>query len=82
MSGKTPDRFPGECEDEGIILDEATGDPVVAGGLRFVGGSFKMRDSDGVFNPRTGGALDFDDILFETSGKAVLLTNGNVVMRS
>lgn len=51
---QTPDRFPGEREDEGILLDEVTTVPQNTGGIRYVSGSFQMRDSIGVFNPRTG----------------------------
>jgi len=53
---KTPDRFPGEADEEGLLLEEAGSDPTTVGGMRLVGGDFRLRDSAGVFNPRTGGS--------------------------
>lgn len=56
MSG-TPDRHPGPLqEEEEIQLYEVAGDPASAGRMRYVGGAFRLRDSIGVFDPRTGGA--------------------------
>lgn len=52
----TPDRHPGESRTEGVLLDEAASNPTVAGGVRYVSGSFQMKDSLGVFNPRSGGS--------------------------
>jgi hypothetical protein len=55
---RTADRFPGEREDEGIILFDqgpgglAGGDPTVAGGIRYVTDRFKLLDVLGVFNAR------------------------------
>jgi hypothetical protein len=55
---RTADRFPGEREDEGVILEDqgpgglASGDPTVAGGLRYVTDRFKFLDALGVFNGR------------------------------
>ena len=52
---RTPDRRPGESDEEGIILENRDpGDfPSVSGGIRYVDGSFRLRDSFGVFNPRS-----------------------------
>lgn len=52
---RTPDRHPGESDDEGIVLENMSPgqDPTTAGGIRYVDGSFKLKDSTGVFNPRT-----------------------------
>jgi hypothetical protein len=52
---RTPDRHPGESDDEGIVLENMSPgqDPTTAGGIRYVNGSFKLKDSTGVFNPRT-----------------------------
>ena len=51
---RTPDRFPGERQDEGIILfDNATaGDPSDLGGLRFITDRFRFRDVLGVYTGR------------------------------
>lgn len=49
----TPDRSPGELqEDEGILLGGST-DPTVAGGMRYVSGAFRFKDGTAVFDPRT-----------------------------
>lgn len=53
--GKTPDRFPGTREEDEIELVEDTTDPTVEGRMRYVSGSFKLRDASGVFDPRSGG---------------------------
>lgn len=56
---RTPNRFHGEREDEGIVLFDqgATGlehgDPPAAGGIRYVSDRFRLRDGAGVFNART-----------------------------
>lgn len=52
---KTPDRRPGESDEEGIILENRDpGDfPSLSGGIRYVNGSFSLRDSIGLFNPRS-----------------------------
>lgn len=56
---RTPDRIPGEADEEGIILENrAPGDvPVVAGGIRYVNGSFVFLDGSGTFDPRTGSGI-------------------------
>lgn len=69
---RTPDRRPGESDEEGIVLENrASGDnPSVAGGIRFVNGSFSFRDSLGLFNPRNqlSAAGDESDIQFNSLG--------------
>ena len=52
---RTPDRHPGESDDEGIVLENVSPgqDPTTAGGIRYVDGSFRLKDVTGVFNPRT-----------------------------
>lgn len=52
---RTPDRRPGEADEEGIVLENRTsGDnPTIAGGIRYVDGAFSFRDSLGLFNPRS-----------------------------
>lgn len=53
---RTPDRRPGESDEEGIVLENRSpGDnPSLAGGIRYVDGSFSFKDSLGLFNPRSG----------------------------
>lgn len=50
----TPDRHPGESDDEGLILENLSpgNDPTALGGARLVNGDFRMKDQFGVFNPR------------------------------
>jgi len=52
---RTPDRRPGEADEEGIVLENRSpGDnPTAAGGIRYVNGAFSFRDSLGLFNPRS-----------------------------
>jgi len=50
--GRTPDRFPGPREDEELVLEERTEEPITPGTLRYVTGRFRLRDADGLFNPR------------------------------
>lgn len=52
---KTPDRFPGEREDEGLVISDEGIDPDKLGEVRYSAGDFKMKDHLGVFNPRTSG---------------------------
>jgi len=50
---RTPDRFPGERTEEGLILEEnAAGDPPETGGVRYVGGQLRSRDVLGLFTVR------------------------------
>jgi hypothetical protein len=58
----TPDRHPGEEDEEGTVYENLTpgNDPPVLGGVRMVNGAFRMRDSVGVFDPRTGAAPSTD----------------------
>jgi hypothetical protein len=66
---RTPDRRPGESDEEGIILENRpSGDnPAVSGGIRYVDGSFIFKDAVGLFDPRDsipGGAnteVQFND---------------------
>ena len=54
--GRTPDRFPGPREDEELVLEERPDDPPTVGSLRYVTGRFRLRDADGLFNPRIDSA--------------------------
>jgi len=69
---RTPDRRPGESDEEGIVLENrASGDtPSIAGGIRFVNGAFSFRDSLGLFNPRSqlSAAGDESEIQFNYLG--------------
>jgi len=52
---RTPDSFAGESLEEGTIYDNrpAGEEPTESGGVRFVDGSFSLRDSVGLYNPRS-----------------------------
>lgn len=53
---RTADRFPGEREDEGMVLsDEGVGTTQV-GEIRYNAGAFQMQDALGAFNPRNSGS--------------------------
>lgn len=54
----TPDRKPGPLEEDEEIQFEANAiGPTQPGAFNYDGTDFKMRDSVGVFNPRTGGGI-------------------------
>lgn len=57
--GTTPDRHPGELQEEGAIFDNRPpgDDPTVEGGFRYVDGEWRFRDARGVYNPRSGGGI-------------------------
>jgi hypothetical protein len=63
---RTPDRFPGESDEEGILLEDAGVDPAVVGEIRRNGSDFKAKDGSGVFNLRSGSGLS------EAAHKALL----------
>lgn len=52
---RTPDHKDGPRYEEEIRFDEQVSDPSGAGYMRYVSGSFRMQDSSGVFDPRSGG---------------------------
>jgi len=51
----TPDRTPGVSLEEGQVYEDEGIDPSQEGEVRYSGGQFKMQDSTGIFDPRTGG---------------------------
>lgn len=57
--GITPDRFPGELQEEGAVFDNLPpgSDPTVEGGFRYVNGEWRFRDALGVFSLRGGGGI-------------------------
>ncbi len=92
---RTPDRQPGENLEEGTVYQNVTSDPPVAGGVRYVSGSFRLRDQFGVFNPRNSGSFSqptstsvgqiiicVDGINFEARQPIVSLSSGWVINNS
>ncbi len=75
---RTPDRFPGEREEEEILLDPASSDPVTPGAIRSVSGEFRFRDNLGVYEPRLGipGRL-----IFKLDGGIVYDSNGHTMVK-
>lgn len=57
--GQTPDRRPGPLQEEEVQFDDRTadGDPTTEGAIRYAGGSFRAKDSAGVFDLRAGSGL-------------------------
>jgi len=53
---RTPDRVPGPSQEEETRYENTAEDPTEEGALRYVSGVFKLKDSEGIFNPRTGGS--------------------------
>lgn len=88
MSPTTPDTFPGPLEEEEIQLEERSTDPDLEGAIRYVSGSFKLKDNLGVFNPRSGGGgiteSDHNSLdtllhwLVETNYQEIVRTEGKV----
>jgi len=80
---RTPDRFPGEREeDTGIILEEQTQEPQVVGEMRNVNGTILMKDDTGVFDPRLGGGgFDFQRVLLTTDGGLIYSNAGAFVVK-
>lgn len=81
----TPDRNAGTREEEELLLDDRTadGDPADERAMRYVGGEFRLKDSIGVFNPRSGGGISqaqhkvlLDLIHFIDEGPADTFTTG------
>lgn len=69
---RTPDRRPGESDEEGIILENrAPGDdPTIVGGIRYVDGAFRLKDAIGVYDPRfaLSAAGSTGEVQFNDSG--------------
>jgi len=53
----TPDRRPGESDEEGIILSDEGVNPAVVGEFRRNGNDLLAKDGTGVFNLRSGSGL-------------------------
>lgn len=80
---RTPDRMPGESLEEKLALQDEGEIADNEGDVVFRAGAFSMRDSLGVFNPRSG-SLDIDDILTDDITFAVLVDDvtHNVLVNS
>lgn len=67
---RTPDRHPGEEDEEGTVYENLApgNDPPSLGGVRFVDSAFRMRDADGVFNPRTLTDTEYSAVVSGFSG--------------
>lgn len=58
----TPDRHPGESDEEGLILSDEGVDPIVVGEIRNNGGALKAKDALGVFNLRGLSSAQHEDL--------------------
>jgi hypothetical protein len=76
---QTPDRFHGEADEEGLVFENRTpgDDPTVVGGMRFVNGAFSLRDSIGLFNPRSGASSIFGQAYQYAASEADTTTSSN-----
>ena len=78
----TRDHRDGPLYEEEIIFDELPSAPSAAGRMRYVGGSFSMRDASGIFDPRTGGSGGLlGRAIFKTDGGLIYDSSGNVVIK-
>jgi hypothetical protein len=61
---RTPDRRPGVLKEEEVLFDDRTadGDPTDERAIRYVSGSFRAKDSAGVFDLRQGAASDTKEV--------------------
>ena len=70
--GRTPDAAAGPRYEEELRMEAQIEDPTVLGGIRLVGGEIRVRDSEGVYNPRNAtsvaGATGVGQILFSLDG--------------
>jgi hypothetical protein len=66
----TPDRHPGEEDEEGSVYENLTpgNDPPALGGVRMVDGAFRMRDAQGVFDPRTLSDTEYSALISGFAG--------------
>ena len=79
----TPDRKPGPLEeDEEIRFVANAVSPTQVGAMNYDGSSFQMRDATGVFDPRSGGGVDLDDVVLDEQGRVVYIDDGQFVMRA
>lgn len=74
--GRTPDRRPGENIEEGTVYQPHSTDPTAEGGVRYVSGSFRLRDQYGVFNPRSVGSGSFSQTVSPVVGQIVVCVDG------
>lgn len=74
--GRTPDRQPGENLEEGTVYQNVLTDPPTPGGIRYVSGSFKLRDQYGVFNPRSTGSGSFSQPTSTSVGQVIICVDG------
>lgn len=79
---RTPDRSPGEASEEGTNYENLApgNDPPTVGGVRMVNGEFRMRDSLGVFNPRTDLITEIG--IITVAGSLVYRDIGELVVQS
>lgn len=78
---RTPDRFPGSREDDELILEDVSQNPLVEGAMRYVLGSFQFKDGSGVFNARVGGGADLGQLVLTLAGGVVYDGSGEVVIK-
>ena len=82
---RTPDRFPGEREEDvGVILKGQADEPAEIGEIRNVNGEIHAKDSGGIFDLRTGGDPPFpvERLLLTTNGGIIYSTTGALVVKA
>lgn len=81
---RTPDRFPGEREEDiGVILGSQSEEPQAAGEIRNVDGEIHAKDTTGIFDLRTGGTPSFsvERLLLTTQGGIIYSIAGAFVVK-
>jgi hypothetical protein len=80
---QTPDRFPGEREDEGIKLDVGIVRPTQNGELYYVSGEgFRFFEEGVERGLGTGGSVDFNRIVLDTDGRIIYTGDGDIVLKT
>lgn len=75
---RTPDRFPGEREDEGVILEPGSVSPTVNGEIRYVTLKGFRFFEEGIERK----LCDLDRILLTTEGGIIYLNDGDYVFKA
>jgi hypothetical protein len=78
---RTPDRFPGESDEEGIRLEDVGVDPTVVGEIVFNTSAFKAKDGTGVFDLRSGTGLSAASLVLAVDGSFVYVGDGDIVTK-
>lgn len=78
---RTPDRVPGPSIEEETRYESQIIDPTEEGAVRYVSGSFRLRDSLGVYNPRSSTGLSLEYAIITTEGGIIYDSSGGLILK-